>query len=50
VTWWVIGEVEVLDRLSTISSRAGCAYKSERLHPMQGLSMPRYDLLKKNAT
>jgi radical SAM superfamily enzyme YgiQ (UPF0313 family) len=47
----VIGEVElVLDKLldDLEHGQMRGAYKSERLHPMQGLSMPRYDLLKKN--
>jgi radical SAM superfamily enzyme YgiQ (UPF0313 family) len=47
----VIGEVELvigklLDDLKHGSMRG--TYKSEQLHPMIGLSMPRYDLLKKN--
>ena len=35
---------------STISSRAQMrgTYRADRLHPMDGLPMPRYDLLKKN--
>ena len=47
----VIGEVELvidklLDDLETGTMRG--TYKSQKLHPMVGLSMPRYDLLKKN--
>ncbi len=47
----VIGEVELvidklLDDLKDGSMRG--TYKSEALHPMVGLSMPRYDLLKKH--
>ena len=47
----VIGEVELvidqlLDDLEQGLMRG--TYKSDRLHPMTGLSMPRYDLLKKN--
>jgi len=47
----VIGEVElVIDKLLD-DLRQGTmrgTYKSEKLHPMVGLAMPRYDLLKKN--
>lgn len=47
----VIGEVElVIDKLLD-DLRQGTMrgpYKSDRLHPMAGLPMPRYDLLKKN--
>ncbi|MGD0722047.1 MAG: radical SAM protein [Roseiarcus sp.] len=47
----VIGEVElVIDRLLD-DLRAGAmrgTYKSDKLHPMVGMAMPRYDLLKKN--
>src|ERR1700724_2097659 len=47
----VIGEVELvidklLDDLKQGSMRG--TYKSETLHPMIGMRMPRYDLLKKN--
>jgi radical SAM superfamily enzyme YgiQ (UPF0313 family) len=47
----VIGEVELvidklLDDLNQGSMRG--TYKSDRLHPMVGMPMPRYDLLKKN--
>jgi radical SAM superfamily enzyme YgiQ (UPF0313 family) len=47
----VIGEVELvmgrlLDDLKQGSMRG--LYKAEKLHPMTGLPMPRYDLLKKN--
>jgi radical SAM superfamily enzyme YgiQ (UPF0313 family) len=47
----VIGEVELvidklLDDLRQGSMRG--TYKSEHLHPMVGVPMPRYDLLKKN--
>lgn len=47
----VIGEVELvidglLDDLEHGVMRG--TYKSDRLHPMAGLPMPRYDLLKKN--
>ena len=47
----VIGEVELvlaklLDDLERGEMRG--TYKSERLHPMVGLPMPRYDLIKKN--
>src|SRR3989442_11333297 len=47
----VIGEAElVLDKLLDDLARGemGGTYKSDRLHPMEGLPMPRYDLLKKN--
>ncbi len=47
----VIGEAElVLDRLLDDLRRGEMrgVYKSDRLHPMVGLPMPRYDLLKKN--
>jgi radical SAM superfamily enzyme YgiQ (UPF0313 family) len=47
----VIGEVELvidrlLDDLRNRSMRG--SYKSDALHPMSGMPMPRYDLLKKN--
>ena len=47
----VIGEVELvlaklLDDLERGEMRG--TYKSERLHPMENLPMPRYDLIKKN--
>jgi radical SAM superfamily enzyme YgiQ (UPF0313 family) len=47
----VIGEVELvigklLDDLENGSMRG--TYKSATLHPMSGMAMPRYDLLKKN--
>ncbi len=47
----VIGEVELvidklLDDLGQGSMRG--TYKSDKLHPMVGMAMPRYDLLKKN--
>jgi radical SAM superfamily enzyme YgiQ (UPF0313 family) len=47
----VIGEVELvlaklLDDLERGEMRG--PYKSERLHPMENLPMPRYDLIKKN--
>jgi radical SAM superfamily enzyme YgiQ (UPF0313 family) len=47
----VIGEVELvidklLDDLNCGEMRG--TYKSDKLHPMTGLSMPRYDLLKKH--
>jgi len=47
----VIGEVELvidklLDDLGQGTMRG--TYKSEKLHPMVGLKMPRYDLLKKS--
>jgi radical SAM superfamily enzyme YgiQ (UPF0313 family) len=47
----VIGEVELvidklLDDLENGSMRG--IYKSDKLHPMVGMPMPRYDLLKKN--
>ncbi|HET8974664.1 MAG TPA: cobalamin-dependent protein, partial [Pseudolabrys sp.] len=47
----VIGEVELvigklLDDLEGGEMRG--TYKSDKLHPMTGLSMPRYDLLKKH--
>jgi len=47
----VIGEVELvidklLDDLEQGSMRG--PYKSDKLHPMAGMPMPRYDLLKKN--
>ena len=47
----VIGEVELvidkmLDDLEQGSMRG--TYKSDKLHPMVGVPMPRYDLLKKN--
>src|ERR1700716_1658346 len=47
----VVGEVElVIDKLlDDLKRRAMCGlYKSETLHPMRGMPMPRYDLLKKN--
>src|ERR1700755_2789403 len=47
----VIGEFELvidklLDDLEHVSMRG--TYKSDTLHPMVGMRMPRYDLLKKN--
>jgi radical SAM superfamily enzyme YgiQ (UPF0313 family) len=47
----VVGEAELvigrlLDDLKQGSMRG--IYKSDRLHPMAGMQMPRYDLLKKN--
>src|SRR6202048_302312 len=47
----VIGEAElVLDKLLDDLEQGTVrgAYRADRLHPMEGLSMPRYDLLKKN--
>jgi radical SAM superfamily enzyme YgiQ (UPF0313 family) len=47
----VIGEAElVLPQLLADLERGEMrgTYKSERLHPMDGLPMPRYDLIKKN--
>jgi radical SAM superfamily enzyme YgiQ (UPF0313 family) len=47
----VIGEAElVIDRLLGDLERGEMrgTYRSEQLHPMAGLSMPRYDLLKKH--
>ena len=47
----VIGEAElVLDRLLDDLERGALrgTYRADRLHPMEGLAMPRYDLLKKN--
>jgi radical SAM superfamily enzyme YgiQ (UPF0313 family) len=47
----VIGEVElVIERLldDLSAGRMRGTYKSDKLHPMVGLSMPRYDLLKRN--
>ena len=47
----VIGEVElVLDKLLDDLERGEMrgTYKSDRLHPMKNLPMPRYDLIKKN--
>src|SRR6187397_3469655 len=47
----VIGEVElVIDKLLGDLERGEMrgTYKSDKLHPMTGLSMPRYDLLKKH--
>lgn len=47
----VVGEVElVIDRLLDDLARGEMRgiYKSDQLHPMTGLPMPRYDLLKKN--
>ena len=47
----VIGEVElVIDKLLDDLERGEMrgTYKSDRLHPMDGLPMPRYDLLKKH--
>ncbi len=47
----VIGEVElVLDKLLDDLERGEMrgTYKSDRLHPMENLPMPRYDLIKKN--
>jgi len=42
----------VIDKLlDDLKRRAMCGlYKSETLHPMRGMPMPRYDLLKKTAT
>jgi radical SAM superfamily enzyme YgiQ (UPF0313 family) len=47
----VIGEAElVLDKLLDDLEQGTMrgTYRADRLHPMEGLSMPRYDLLKKN--
>ncbi len=47
----VIGEVElVIDRLLDDLEQGSMrgTYKSEKLHPMVGMPMPRYDLLKKH--
>jgi len=47
----VIGEAElVMDRLLDDLERGEMrgTYRADRLHPMTGLSMPRYDLLKKH--
>src|ERR1700741_2781560 len=47
----VIGEVElVIDKLLDDLKQGAMrgTYKSDRLHPMGGMPMPRYDLLKKN--
>ena len=47
----VIGEVElVIDKLLSDLEQGTMRgfYKSERLHPMVGMPIPRYDLLKKN--
>jgi radical SAM superfamily enzyme YgiQ (UPF0313 family) len=47
----VIGEVElVIDRLLDDLKQGSMrgTYKSDTLHPMVGVSMPRYDLLKRN--
>jgi len=47
----VIGEVElVIDRLLDDLRQGSMrgTYKSDTLHPMSGMPMPRYDLLKKN--
>jgi radical SAM superfamily enzyme YgiQ (UPF0313 family) len=47
----VIGEVElVIDRLLDDLKQGSMrgTYKSDTLHPMAGMPMPRYDLLKKN--
>src|SRR6201997_1430012 len=47
----VIGEVElVIDKLLDDLERGSMrgSYKSEKLHSMVGMNMPRYDLLKKN--
>jgi radical SAM superfamily enzyme YgiQ (UPF0313 family) len=47
----VIGEVElVIDKLLDDLERGSMrgTYKSDMLHPMVGMPMPRYDLLKKN--
>src|SRR4030081_3218704 len=47
----VIGEVElVIDKLLDDLKHGAMrgTYKSEKLHPMVGMQMPRYDLLKKN--
>ena len=47
----VIGEVElVIDKLLDDLEQGAMrgTYKSDKLHPMAGMPMPRYDLLKKN--
>jgi hypothetical protein len=47
----VIGEVElVVERLldELEAGRMPGTYKSDKLHPMVGMSMPVYDLLKRN--
>jgi len=47
----VVGEVElVIDKLLDDLEQGAVrgTYKSEKLHPMVGMPMPRYDLLKKN--
>jgi radical SAM superfamily enzyme YgiQ (UPF0313 family) len=47
----VVGEVElVIDKLLDDLEQGAMrgAYKSDTLHPMAGMPMPRYDLLKKN--
>ena len=47
----VVGEVElVIDKLLDDLEQGAMrgAYKSDKLHPMAGMPMPRYDLLKKN--
>jgi radical SAM superfamily enzyme YgiQ (UPF0313 family) len=47
----VVGEVElVIDKLLNDLENGSMhgIYKSEKLHPMVGMPMPRYDLLKKN--
>src|SRR6267142_2098975 len=47
----VMGEAElVLDKLLDDLEQGAMrgTYRADRLHPMEGLSMPRYDLLKKN--
>jgi radical SAM superfamily enzyme YgiQ (UPF0313 family) len=47
----VIGEAElVLDKLlaDLEQGRMHGAYRADRLHPMEGLPMPRYDLIKRN--
>jgi len=47
----VVGEVElVIDKLLDDLEHGAMrgAYKSDKLHPMVGMPMPRYDLLKKN--
>ena len=47
----VVGEVElVIDKLLDDLEQGAMrgTYKSDKLHPMAGMPMPRYDLLKKN--
>ena len=49
----VIGEVELVIERLLDDFRHGSmrgTYKSDKLHPMVGMPMPRYDLLKKIAT